>query len=136
MNVYVLKKDQKSSKDNLYHHYYTEEDRFKGGLTEHFERENPDGTFTVVGDYMVGEALFPRALTKEVKPHECSLGVAFRDHNMVARVPSGNDHVEGGVEYVEFVVDNPLEVGKPVHIPDNELPESLRSGKCVEVSNG
>lgn len=113
MNVYVLKTEQKGE-DGLYHHYFTEEDRFLNAITEHLERQSGDGTYTCVGDYMLGEALFHRALTKEVEPKECSVGVAFRDHNMVTKVPAGNDHIEGGLEYVEFVVNEQIKEDKNV----------------------
>lgn len=99
MKVYVNRNTQKVN--DLYHHYFIEEN--ENQFTEHYERQNEDGTWTCIGDYMVGPELFSKENAIEVKPSECTPSVIFREKGLVVRIPSGDDHEDGGTSISEFV---------------------------------
>lgn len=103
MKVYVNRNEQKVN--GLYHHYFIEEPETQ--FTEHCERQNDDGSFMCIGDYMVGPELFSKENAIEIRPSECTPSVIFRNKGLVVRIPAGDDHENGGIVLSEFVRDEP-----------------------------
>ena len=109
VRVFVSKHENKGS-DNKYHHYYiceTDTDFEKNYCIEHSERQNSDGTWTRVGDYMLGPQLWDKDNCIEVKPSDCVPSITFYEHNMVVTLPSHSDHSETGFENSTAVVIDP-----------------------------
>ena len=114
LKVYVGKYQTPDMRvDQKYHSYYVVEEGYQPRTAmDHMEKYIPDptgkgkGSYSRLGDYMVGPGFFDPDYCKEVQPCECSPCILFEEYGLVRSFPTHSDHAEGGFEKpYKFVVN-------------------------------